>query len=187
MKTATCDMKNEGKTMFGYTSLDDLFSTILGLKSTIINIWIAFIFAFTTFITAYIWDSSEAVYTLLALMIGDWVLGVSLSIKASFSLMYKKGQMTLQEVELLGKRRFSSTRFPRIFVAIPISLFILSISWHLAKSNALYTFLPAFIYGGLTGTYLVSLIENIAEFGLLSRDIVALLKEKLNPVNWLKK
>ncbi len=180
-------MKNEEKTMFGYTSIEDLFNTIIGAKSLIINTWFAFIFAFTTFITSYIWDTSESVYTLIALMIGDWVLGVSLSLRAGYLLLYKKGQFSLQEIELLGKRRFSSTRFPRIFVAIPISLFLLSISWHLAMANPLYTFLPAFIYGGLTGTYLVSLIENVSEFGLLPKDVVQLLKEKLNPLNWVKK
>ncbi len=180
-------MKNGEKTMFGYKSLDDLMNTILGLKSVAVNTWLSFIFLFTTFITSYIWDDAQAVYTLLALMIGDWILGVSLSIKASFLLLYKKGSLTMDELNLLGKRRFSSTRFPRIFVAIPISLFMLSISWNLAQSNALYTFLPPFIYGGLTGTYLVSLIENVAEFGLIPKELVVTLKDRLNPVKWFKK
>ncbi len=184
---STYYMKNEEKTFFGYTSLEDFANTLLGVKSIALNAWLSFIFAFTTFITAYIWDTAESVYTLMALMIGDWVLGVWLALRASYYLRFKKDTLTLAQISQLSKRRFTSTRAPRIFVSIAISLFLLSISWHLAKSNVLYTFLPAFIYGGVAGTYFVSLIENVAEFGLLSKDIVAALKEKLNPLNWGKK
>ncbi len=180
-------MKNDDKTIFGYTSVSDLVDSILGIKSWAINAWLAFICAFTTFVTSYVWDTPQAIYTLLALMIGDWVLGVSLALRASYLLAFKKKALTLTQIEKLTKRRFSSTRAPRIFVSIVVSLFLLAISWHLAKSNIIYTFLPAFIYGGITGTYLVSLIENGAEFGLFSKEFVALLKEKLNPVNWGKK
>jgi hypothetical protein len=102
-------------------------------------------------------------------------------------LKFKRDTLTDEQARQMGFRRFTSTRAPRILVSIVISLFLLSISWHLAKANGLYTFLPAMIYGGVTGTYFVSLIENVAEFGLISKDFVALLKEKLNPVNWFKK
>ncbi len=180
-------MKNEEKTLFGFHSFDDFIGAFIGVKSIIINVWLAFIFAFTTFVTSYIWDSSEAVYTLISLMLGDWILGVSLSLKASYLLKFKKYSLTSQEISKFNKRKFSSARFPRIFVSILMSLFMLAISWHLAKYNVLYTFLPAFMYGGITGTYLISLVENVAEFGLLSQDLVSTLKEKLNPMNWGKK
>ncbi len=180
-------MKNEEKTLFGFHSLDDFIGAVVGAKSYVVNMWLAFIFAFTTFVTSYIWDSSGAVYTLVTLMIGDWVLGVSLALKATYTLTFKKSELTLDEIAKLHKRKFSSTRFPRIFVSILMSLFMLAISWHLAKYNILYTFLPAFMYGGITGTYLISLVENVAEFGLISKDLVFVLKEKLNPLNWGKK
>jgi hypothetical protein len=76
-------MKNDEKAMIGYSSPNDLISTILGIKSWVVNTWLAFIFAFTSFITNYIWDSHEAVYTLVSLMILDWITGVFLAIRAS--------------------------------------------------------------------------------------------------------
>ena len=58
-------MKNDEKAMIGYSSPNDLISTILGIKSWVVNTWLAFIFAFTSFIKNEFWDSQEAVYTLV--------------------------------------------------------------------------------------------------------------------------
>jgi len=180
-------LKNEQKALLGYISFDDFLTTFLGLKNTIINIWLIFLLSFTSFITSYIWDSSAAIYTLLILMLGDWVLGVTLAVKASCLLRYQKATIPPDKLQSIINRRFSSSRFPRIFVAMPLALFVLSISWNLAKSNAVYYFLPSVVYGGFSGTYFVSLIENVSEFGLISKDIIIVIKERLNPVNWVKK
>jgi len=120
-------------------------------------------------------------------MLGDWALGVTLAIKASFLLKYRLNTIPAEKLEAIKKRQFSSTRFPRIFVSMPLALYVLGVSWNLAKSNEIYYFLPSIIYGGFTGTYFVSLIENVSEFGLLSKDLIVVVKEKLNPVNWVKK
>jgi hypothetical protein len=179
-------MKNDEKAMIGYTSPHDLISTILGIISWVVNTWLAFMFAFTTFITNYVWDSSEAIFTLLFLMLSDWATGVFLALRATYQLKYKRTALTEEDINKLRKRSFRSTRFPRIFVSILLSLGLLSIGWWLSKANAIYYFLPGMIYGGLTGTYLISLIENAAEYGLLPMNVVTLIKEKLNPLNWVK-
>lgn len=185
--------------MLGFTSLKDFLGYFLGVKSFIINGWIAFFLAFSTFITGYIWDSPAAVYTLLSVMLFDWTLGTGLALRASWKLkrsegfggalerFFPKTDLPVEEVEQYSKRSFSSARFPRIFVAIPLSLGVLAISWNLAKHNPLFYIIPPVIYGGISGAYFTSLLENAAEFGLFSKELISIVKNKINPINWVKK
>lgn len=179
-------MKNDEKAMLGFSSPLDFLNTLLGFKHWVINTWLAFICAFTSFVSNYVWDSPDAVYTLIALMLLDCLTGVILAIRAFYYLKFKSERLTDNEVEKYKKRAFRSTRLPRMFVAIPLSMLMLSVAWWLSKANVIYYFLPGMVYGGLTGTYLISLIENAAEYGLFSQDIVNALKDKLNPLNWIK-
>lgn len=183
-------MKNTDKAMLGFISPKDFFVTVFGLKNAIINTWLAFICFFTSLITNYIWDSADAIFTLLVLMMTDWASGLFLAIRAKiYHDRFTEGKITLtkEQEEYYKRRYFRSTRFPRMIVSMIISLSLLSVSWHLSKANSLYYFAPSFAYGGITGTYFISLVENSAEWGIISKDVVSILKEKINPINWFKK
>ena len=171
-------MKNSHNATLGFSSPSDLFTTLFGWHYNIINAITGMIAVLTTFITSYIWDSSSAVYALLSLMMFDWVLGVYLSVRATALLRFT----TIDESTRAGleKRRFSSKKFPRIFVAIPISFLILSTCWQLSKSNMLFYALPGLAYGGFAGTYLMSLWENLTEMGFFSKDVLVMVKEKFD-------
>ncbi len=179
-------MKNEVKSMLGFESPSDFFTTLFGWHYNIINAFVAFVAALTTFITSYIWDSSAAVFTLMSLMLCDWVIGVTLAIRATLILKYG-GKLTSERKAELNKRKFSSKKAPRIFVAIPLAFWILSISWNLSKANPLYYPLPGIVYGGFTGTYLMSLWENLTELGFFSKDFLALIKDKFDVTKYFKK
>jgi hypothetical protein len=190
-------MKNIDKAMLGFVSPKDFFVTIFGLKSAIVNTWFAFICFFTSLVTNYVWDSPDAIFTLLVLMFADWGTGLFLAIRAKIQYdryigegiaakLFGKIALTEPEIEYYKRRYFRSTRFPRMIVSMIISLSLLSLSWNLSKANSLYYFAPSFAYGGVTGTYFISLIENSAEWGIISKDVVSLIKDKLNPVNWFK-
>ncbi len=179
-------MKNQQTAMLGFNSPSDFLTTLFGWHYNIINAIMAFIAVLTTFITSYIWDSSDAVFTLLSLMLFDWAAGVGLAMRASFILKFNKN-LSSESKQKFEKRKFSSKKAPRIFVAIPIAFWLLSVSWNLSKSNPLFYTLPGIVYGGFAGTYVMSLWENLTEMGFFSKDILDVIKDKFNIVKYLKK
>lgn len=180
-------MKNAQKFLLGFNSPSDFLGTIFGAKAFMFNIWLSGVAALTTFITDYVWDSSHAVYALLSLMIFDWVLGVYLSVRATMLLRYCGDQLSEEKKIEYNRRRFSSKKFPRIFVAIIISFWLLSVAWNLSKASLFFVWLPGVIYGGFTGTYVISMWENLTEMGFFSKEILILVKEKLDPTKFFKK
>ncbi len=178
-------MKNTYNATLGFESPTDFFTTLFGWHYNIVNGAAGMIAVLTTFITSYIWDSSSAVYALLSLMLFDWVLGVYLSIRATILLRFTTVEENLRSA--LERRRFSSKKFPRIFVAIPISFWILSTCWNLSKSNIIFYPLPGLAYGGFAGTYLMSLWENLTEMGFFSKDLLVVIKERFNITKYFNK
>ncbi len=179
-------MKNGQKAMLGFDSPSDFLVTLFGWHYNLINAITAFAAVLTTFITTYIWDSSSAVFSLLSLMLFDWALGVFLSIRATLLLRYAQ-VIKGEEYDKLQRRKFSSKKFPRIFVAIVIAFWLLSVSWNLSKSNAIFIPLPGIVYGGFAGTYVMSLWENLTEMGFFSKELLVLVKEKFDITKYFKK
>ena len=179
-------MKNEIKSMLGYESPHDFFTTLFGLHYNILNTFTAFVAVLTTFITNYIWDSSLAVYSLLSLMIFDWAMGTGLAIRATYILKVNK-ELSIESKSKLLKRRLSSKRAPRIFVAIIIAFWLLSTAWNLSKSSMLFYPLPGIVYGGFATTYLMSLVENLTEAGFFPKSVISLLQDKLDITKYFKK
>ena len=66
------------------------------------------------------------------------------------------------------------------------SLAVLGISHNLAKHNAVYHYLPSIVYGGISGTFIWSFLENLSEYGVLNKIYLKFIKDKLNPSNWFK-
>lgn len=148
----------ENKLILGFESTQELFSSILGLKNSFVNLILAVCTAFTSFVTKYIWDDASAVYFLLFLIIVDAGTGVWKSVK---------------------NRTFSSSKLPRVLVISIIYVLMLAISWNAAKHSELFLWLPGMVYGGLVGTPLVSIYENFAELGYVPKGLLYDIKEKI--------
>lgn len=156
-------MIQENKLILGFSSLREFFECLVGIKSLVFNGTVALVTMFTSFITHYIWNDVQAVYFMLFLIGIDALTGIW---KA---YVYKT---------------FSSSRLPRIFVISTIYVLMLAISWNAAIYSSLFVWLPGMVYGGLIGTLIVSIYENLAQLGYLPKgllyDIKDKIKEKLN-------
>ena len=142
----------------GFDSISDFLNSLVGYKDACIHFIPAIIFAVTTFITGYIFDSASTVYTLWALILVDWITGVWKSINAKV---------------------FVSYRLFRAPIILFTSTLILSLGWHMSKSNVLFYILPSILTGGFMSVFFVSIIENLGQLGFLPKSLVSLLKKKV--------
>ena len=60
---------------------------------------------------------------------------------------------------------------------------MLGISWNAANYSKLFIWLPGLVYGGLIGTQIVSVYENIAELGYLPKGLLYQIKDKIKNKN----
>lgn len=165
-----------------FNFMDFLQSSVLFnfLKGGSVSIIMGVIAAFTTFITNYVWDSPEAVWTMVSLMIGNWVMEMYISIQASYILRRDKEKITPKKRAELNKIKFSIAKTYGIVFSLVLSFWLLSISWNLSKANPIYYFLPGFTYGVFTGAYVVSVYRKLTHFGFFPKNAVDTLKEKLS-------
>ena len=159
-------MIKENDKILGFSSFGELFQCLLGFKNSSLNFLFAFGAATTSFITDYIWDDAKAVYFLVFIITLDALTGIWKAVH------YKT---------------FRSAKLPRIFVIATIYVLMLSISWNSANFSPLFIWLPGAVYGGLLGTQLVSIYENLSELGYLPKglfyDIIERIKFKIKKDN----
>jgi len=147
----------EQKTFFGFTCLNDFFSSLLGYKTPLLNITFGFIFSLTSFIANWVYDEPYAIYTLWVLMFCDWGTGIIKSFK---------------------NKNFTSSRLFRMPLYFVATTFLIAMSFHIAKYQILFHIVPSFILGGFYSVYFVSLIENLGELELLPKRMVSALKSR---------
>lgn len=152
------NMQKDNHLMLGYANWHELTDSLLGLKQTVFNFFIAFLAIMTTFINDYVWDNAAAIYFMLFLISVDAVTGISKSIK---------------------NKTFSSSRLPRILVIMLTYTTLLAISWNIAKFSPFYFWLPGALYGGFVATLLVSVFENLHNLKLIPDRIYNLVSRKL--------
>ena len=151
-------MIQENNLILGFKNLKELVTSTFGLKSSFINFCTSTMAIVTSFITNYVWDDASAVYFMLFLIITDAATGVWKSIK------YKT---------------FRSSKLPRILVLSILYVLMLSISWNASKFSPLFIWLPGLVYGGLIGTQIVSIYENISELGYLPKGLLYDIKDRI--------
>jgi hypothetical protein len=147
---------NGNSNFLGFTSINDFLESLLRVKAWVINMFGAISAITTTFITGYMWDSAEAVYTLWAIMGVDWFTGVGKSIK---------------------KKEFLSYRFFRMPIYYVATSLIISLTWWMGKGNVIFIPLPAIAMGGFYGVYFSSFLENLAELEWLPKPAIQFLKK----------
>lgn len=145
------------KNFLGFYSLQDFTNSLFRISDWSINSTVALIGVLTTFITGYMWDNPQAVWTLWILMAADWGTGIFKSWRAKTFVSYKLFRM------------------PLYFVA---TSFILSISWWMAKGSLIFGLLPGLVMAGFYSVYFISLLENLGEIGLLPKTLIKVLKER---------
>lgn len=147
---------NVSPNFLGFDSAGDFLESFFRFTQWAINGVAAIGATVTTFITGYMWDSHEAVWTLWLLMGTDWLTGVLKSMRNG---------------EYVSNRLF---RMPIYFV---VTSFLISISWWMAKSNVVFLPIPAIAMGGFYAIYFSSLLENLGELELLPKKMVVILRK----------
>jgi hypothetical protein len=159
-------MIQENDKILGFSNFNEFIGCLLGLKNTFVNSLFAIAATLTTFITDYVWDDAKAVYFLVFIIALDAMTGIWKAVH------YKV---------------FRSAKLPRIFVIATIYVLMLSVSWNSANFSPLFIWLPGAVYGGLLGTQLVSIYENLSQLGYLPQgifyDIIEKIKFKLKKDN----
>ena len=79
-------------------------------------------------------------------------------------------------------KSFTSKKLPRILIISIVYVTVLAISWNVTKFSPLFFWLPGMVYGGLIGTLIFSLYENLADVGYLPKGLLYNLKDKLNHI-----
>jgi hypothetical protein len=144
--------------IFGFKGVKDLSISAFGLNNTWAGIIFSVMATLNSFITKYIYDDAKAVYFLVFLIAFDALTGVWKAIK---------------------NRQFSSSRLPRILVLMILYVTLLGIGWNAAKFSSFYFWLPSVLYGGMVGTLIVSIAENLMELGYISKSLYELIKKKV--------
>lgn len=152
-------IKPNHNSYLGYDSISDFFTSVLGLKNIAVNLWFSLLALISSFTSGYIYNDENAVYFMVFLIFVDFYTGVWKSIK---------------------NKSFKSTRFPRAFVSMLIYCLMLSISWKASTFSVFFSWLPSTVYGGLIGTLLLSVFENLAALGFINLEFLNELKSRLN-------
>lgn len=147
--------------IFGFKSFKELFSTIFGFKTIGFNLSLSFFATTNAFIQDYIYDDAKAVYFLVFLILFDAVTGVWKAIK---------------------QRVFCSARLPRILILLVLYVMILGISWNAARFSDFYFWLPPVMYGGMMGTLIVSIFENLMELGYIPNSLYQTVKNRIKSI-----
>lgn len=158
------------------------FENINDFASTVCKIHVlTFVGGFTTaligFVTGYIYDDMTVVSTLLLVLAADLVTGIY----ASF----------IKKCEKEGKKKCASTfilaiqsrKLLRSFISILFHFLLLSVSFHIARSQALFSFLPGFIVGAVFATQFVSISENLYKAGVIKGQMLDLIVNRMNIFN----
>lgn len=150
----------------GFSSLNDFFNSLFGIKHADFNFIIVLGTTITSLITNYMWDTPSAIYTLWSLMAVDWLTGI---IKA------------MKNKEFISSKLY---RMPLFFLSTSA---IISFSWWIAKTSLIFHLLPSIVMGGFLSVYFISLLENLADIGLLPKTMVTVLKARFGFKTLIKK
>lgn len=154
------------KDFLGFETIPDFFTSIIGMKTPIVNTIGAIAAVISSFITDYMWDSYQAIYVLWFLMSCDWISGLAYAIKSK---------------TYWSRKNF---RMPIYFVVTSV---LLSLSWHLAKGNVFFYPLPSVVYGGFCAVYLSSLVENTGKLGWLPKPLADAIANRFGLKELLKR
>jgi len=153
-------------THIGYENIDGLFATIFGMKIKLLALSAFAIGGAVGFIEKWIWKEPEAIIILLIIVGIDLVTGI---------------------IKGIVLKDFKSKKLIRTAGKIFTYMVMLFISYNIDKYVPfVFSWLPMAMLSVFYATETWSVIENLAHLGLLNKDLVDLLKKKLNLNNYIK-
>lgn len=152
--------------LFGFESMTDFVKSLFGVQYSLLVTPASVIGGVSYFITKYVWDSPEAIYTLWALMVADWITGIAKSVRMN---------------------RFDVARIFRIPIYFIATSFLIGISWNMEKSNALFGFLPGMVFIGFCSVYFISVVQNLVYLNLLPKELASLIERRASLKSLLKR
>ena len=165
--------------LFGFESLGDFLTTTFGLKSFLVNAWVAFLAIANSLFTSYVYDTSEAVWLVVALFVSDVVTGI-------YKSYIKNSEVSEGSRLSIFIKSIRSNKLFRGFVVLFFHILLLGLAWNMGKNSSLFSFLPGLIYGGILGTQFVSIIENLFEGKVIKGKFYTLIKDKIDLSQILK-
>lgn len=151
--------KHQGNNCWlGFESVKDYRNTLISFNHLFLISFISFLGALNGFITEYIYDTPQAVYSLFGMIILDTLTG---SLRA------------------LKKGNFTSNKFSRFILILFSYMSLLAISFNLAKSTFLFIWLPSFLFFGFSSVLLISILENLSELKIIPKKFVDKFKDKI--------
>lgn len=152
--------------LFGFEGMSDFFKSLFGVQYSLLVTPASIVGGVSYFITKYVWDSPEAMYTLWALMLADWITGIAKSVKV---------------------KKFDVTRVFRIPIYFVATAFLIGISWNMERANSLFGFLPNMVFIGFCSVYFISIVQNLAYLELLPKELAVLIEKRASLRSLFKK
>jgi hypothetical protein len=149
---------------YGFTCMSDFIGSLFGLKYGKLIIGASIIGGISAFFTNF-WVNNGDVLILL------WLLG-GLDILTGVMANWKE---------------FTSRKFPRGFIIIFFNSLLIFLSWKMGDLSFYFKWLPGFLIAGFLGTYLVSMIENLAKLGLIQKPIADVIRSRFGLKAIIKK
>jgi len=144
--------------IFGFKDFSDLLNSAFGFKYFSATAFFSIVTTINAFLTQYIYDDAKAVYFLVFLIAFDAFTGIWKAFKHKI---------------------FRSSRLPRILVIMVLYVSLLGISWNAARFSSFYFWLPSVVYGGMIGTLMISIAENIMLLGFIPKELYYNIKERI--------
>lgn len=151
------------ESFFGFDNIKDYCCTLFTSNNTPFISFISFIGALNGFITKYIYNTPEAVYALLTLILFDTFTGSLRAIKTG---------------------NFTSKRFARFLLILFSYMLLLAVSFNLAKATVLFIWLPSFLFFGFSSVLLISILENLSELKIIPKKFVDKIKKMIEGKLW---
>jgi hypothetical protein len=155
-----------------FASIGDFVTTIM--KVNVASFASSVMFALGGLITGYVYHDAYAVTTLICLFGLDLVTGIYAS------YIRKADEEELEEGLKTFVLAIQSRKLLRSFISMTFHLALLSVAWHVSKSQDIFSFLPGLLVGAIFGTQLVSISENLYKAKVIKSAVFETLMDAID-------
>ena len=133
-------------TYFGFSSISDFFSSLMGLDNKsflLIQIFVTYFSVIAGIFDCYVFHPYQQYYTLVTLLIADNITGILISI-------------------LITKEGFSTKKCQRFILLLIGYSATMSAAFWMSKAAYYYEFLPHVVFYYLSSVLFLSMIKNLS-------------------------
>lgn len=162
-----------------FASIQDFVTTVL--KINVLTFGGALATAIAGFITGYIYHDAYTVTTLVCIFGLDLLTGIYASyIKKADTEGKNEGIKTF----ILA---IQSRKLLRSFISMLFHFMLLSIGWHISKTQPIFGFFPSLLVGAVFTTQLVSISENLYKAKVIKGAVFEVIINRLDLTKLLTK